>query len=101
MKSKEAIEIEFAKAINEAQELESIAGSLSSIANSIISKDIVSLEQAWKGNCASALSMKSRNLSSEMLTIAQNLFGVAKSIRTTAELVYKAEKAALFMALSR
>lgn len=100
MKSKEAIEIEFAKAINEAQELENVAKSLTSIANSIITKETVILEKAWKGNNSMALSMKGRDLSTDIFDVAQNLYTVAKSIRTTADLVYKAEKAAILMALS-
>ena len=100
MKSKETIEIEFAKAISEAQELENVAKSLASIANSIITKETSVLEKAWKGNNAMALSMKGRDLSADIFDVAQNLYSVAKSIRTTADLVYKAEKAAILMALS-
>lgn len=98
MKSKETIEIEFAKAIGEAQELEDVASALADIGNSIITKDIVMLEKAWKGNNSLALSMKNRTLSEDFFEAAQNLFSVAKSIRKTADLIYRAEKAAIFIA---
>lgn len=98
MKSKETIEIEFAKAIGEAQELENVASSLADIGNSIITKDMVMLEKAWKGNNALLLSMKNRTLAEDFFEAAQNLYSVAKSIRKTADLIYRAEKAAIFIA---
>jgi len=101
LKSKESIEIEFAKAINEAQELENIASALTAVANSLITREIITLEKAWKGSNAMALSMKNRTLSADIFETAQNLYSVSKSIKTTAELVYKAEKSALMMAMSQ
>lgn len=98
-KTKEEIEIEFAKAYSNAQELEDVAVALTGIASSIISKEIGSLEKGWKGNNATLLSIKSKTLSNDLFDTAQNLLMISKSIRSTADIVYKAEKAAVMMAM--
>lgn len=94
-KSKNEIEIEFSKAYSQADELEKIAGELSSIANSNVENAFELLEKNWKGENAVKFIRKGGNTVIEMLDVADELLKVAKTIRITADLIYKAEKAAL------
>lgn len=94
-KSKEQIEIEFSKAINQAQELEDIARELSTIANAHIESAITLLEKSWRGENGTCFCTKGRELTAEMFETADDLIKVARNIRNTANIVYKAEKASL------
>lgn len=97
-KSKEAIEIEFSRAMNQAQELADVANEMVMLANNINCREISLLEQSWKGNNGDSIAIKWRELTQEMIDTAQNLENISRSIRSTADLVYKAEKAAVMMA---
>lgn len=98
MKSKEEIEIEFSKAYEKAQLIEDIAGTLIGLANTINMTDLAAFEKAWKGENAMLLSMKGRDVSTDIFATAQDLIRVANSIKSSAELIYKAEKAAILLA---
>lgn len=94
-RTKEDIEIDFARAISQAQELEEIASELSNIANAHVESAFSMLEKSWKGDNADLFGKKGGNMSMEMLETADDLIKVAKSIRATADIVYRAEKAAV------
>ena len=98
MKTKEEIEIEFSKAMTQAQDLEDVATAMLILANDLNVKEMARLEKSWKGNNGDALTMRWRKLIKDMMDTAQNIEQIAKSIRTTADLIYKAEKAAVMMA---
>lgn len=94
-KTREEIEIEFTHAINQAQELENIAGKLSSIANSNVEDVFSNLENGWNGDNAKLFVKKGGGLMKDIFDTADELILVAKSIRNTADIIYKAEKAAI------
>lgn len=94
-RSKEEIEIDFARAISQAQELEEIASQLSEIAQAHVEGAILMLEASWKGENAIAFEEKGKMLTGDMYETADDLIKVAKNIRTTADIVYRAEKAAI------
>lgn len=97
-KSKEAIEIEFNRAINQAKEIEEVAKEMVVLASNLNGRDLMLLEQSWKGSNADAIATKWKNLTSDMIDTSRNLENISRSIRATADLVYKAEKAAMIMA---
>ena len=98
MKSKEEIEIEFSRAMVQAQELEDVATAMLVLANDLNGNEITKFERSWKGSSADALSLKWRHLIQDMIDTAQGIEQISRSIRTTADLIYKAEKAAVMMA---
>ena len=97
-KSKEAIEIEFSKAMNQAQELADVAKEMAMLANNLNGRELALLEKAWKGSNADAIGIRWRELITDMIDTARDLENISRSIRATADLIYKAEKAAVMMA---
>lgn len=95
MKSKAEIEMDFSRAINQAQELEEVAGELTSIATSNVDEMLDLLRGSWKGDNSELFLKSGRLISSDILATADDLMKVARNIRATAGIVYKAEKAAL------
>lgn len=95
MKTKEEIEIDFSRAISQAQELEQIAQELSNIANAHLEGAFAMLRNSWKGDNQTVFDQKGETITNEMYDTADEMIRVAKSIRTTADIVYRAEKSAL------
>lgn len=95
MKTKEQIEIDFSRAIGQAQELEEISKELSRVANAHIEGALRMLAECWKGENAAMFAGKSKVLTADMFETADDLIKVASNIRSTADIVYKAEKAAM------
>lgn len=93
-RTKEDIEIDFSRAISQAQELEEIARELSIIANAHIEGAMTMLENSWKGDNAVLMTKNGRILTEDMYDTADDLIKVARNIRNTADIVYRAEKAA-------
>ncbi|MFT3984424.1 MAG: hypothetical protein QM697_11000 [Lachnospiraceae bacterium] len=100
MKSKEEIEIDFSRAIAQAQELEEIAKELSQIANAHIAGALEILALSWQGENAERYQGKGMMLKQDMFETADDLIKVAKNIRMTSDLVYRAEKTATIAAMS-
>ena len=95
MKSKEEIEIDFSRAITQAQELEEIAKELSQIANAHIAGALEMLALSWHGENAERYADKGKVLTNDMFETADDLIKGARNIRDTAGIVYNAEKAAV------
>lgn len=95
MKSKNEIEMDFERAIAQARELEEISKELSQIATAHITGALELLCYSWQGDNADKYFEGGNLLTGEMLETADDLIKVAKNIRTTAGLVYNAEKAAM------
>lgn len=93
-KTKEEIEIDFSRAICQAQELEEIARQLSDISRAHLEGAMAILEASWKGENSNAFCKKEQILTADMYDTADDLIKVAKNIRNTADIVYRAEKAA-------
>lgn len=94
MKSKSEIEMDFERAVSQAQELEELSKELSQIATEHIKGALRLLMINWQGDNAELFVEKGNILTNEMIDTADDLIKVAKNIRTTANIVYTAEKAA-------
>lgn len=94
-KSKEEIEIEFTRANDQAEELEQIALELSNIAKSDVENAMVMLSGNYRGDNGRLFVAKGKTLTHEIYETADDLLKVAKSIRETADIIYRAEKMAI------
>lgn len=94
-RSRQEIEIDFVRAINEAEELEALANNLTQMAIEHDEGAIAMLSKGFKGENGRLFMKKSDGLKSEMLDAADDLIKVAKSIRQTADIVYRAEKSSI------
>lgn len=94
-RTKEEIEIDFSRAISQAQELEQIATELSNIANAHLEGAFSMLRNSWKGENQAIFDRKGDVITTEMYDTADDMIRVAKSIRATADIVYRAEKSAM------
>lgn len=95
MKSKSEIEMNFSRAISQAEELESLSKELNQMATEHIRGALKMLMFSWQGDNAEKFYEKGNMLTNEMLDTADDLIKVAKNIANTADIVYNAEKAAL------
>ena len=96
-KTKEEIEIEFSKAIDQATELENLAEDLSRVARCGMESALVILKNNWRGDTGGSIELAGRRTTAEIYRTADDLLKVAKTIRSTADLVYKAEKSAKYL----
>ncbi len=92
MRTREEIEADFNRAVSQAQELEEIAGELSRIANTHVANALALLEKSWKGENAALFNSKGKLLTEDMFETADDLIQAARNIRSTADVVYRAEK---------
>ncbi|MCR5688181.1 MAG: hypothetical protein K6G58_09185 [Lachnospiraceae bacterium] len=93
-KSKREIEMDFSRAINQAQELERLADSLSRAANSGVESALLVLKNSWRGDAGGSIELAGKRTTAEIYSTADDLMRIARNIRATADIVYKAEKAA-------
>lgn len=94
MKSKSEIEMDFERAVSQAQELEELSKELSELATEHVKGALRMLMFNWQGDNAELFSLKGKTLTNEMIETADDLIKVAKNIKSTANIVYTAEKAA-------
>lgn len=96
-KSRSKIEMDFSKAISQAQELEEVAGKLSEKVLQDIDTLIKEEASCWMGDNSQLFIKRGETIRNNMLGIASDLYSVANNIRSTSEMVYNAEKAALLL----
>lgn len=94
-KSKEDIEMDFDRAIGQAKELEDIAARLISLVSSNVEGTFAMLGNGFRGENSVVFINKGSELSRNMLGTADDLMRVSSNIKQTAEIIYKAEKAAM------
>ncbi len=94
-KSKYEIEMDFSRAITQAQELEKLADNLSRIANSGYQSALLELKNSWRGDAGESIELAGRSTTTDIYRTADDLMRVARNIRSTADIVYRAEKNAL------
>lgn len=99
MKSKCEIEMDFSRAVSQAEELETLSKELNKMAVEHIRGALKMLMFSWQGDSADMFFEKGDVLTNEMLETADDLIKVAKNIKTTANIVYNAEKAAIQIGL--
>lgn len=90
-KSKFEIEMDFTRAIDQADELEHLANDLSRIANNGVESALLVLKNSWRGDAGGSMELAGRRTTADIYRTADDLMRVAKSIRQTADIVYKAE----------
>ena len=95
MKSKSEIEMDFSRAMSQAQELEELSKELSEIATEHVKGALRLLAFNWQGDSSELLLEKGDVITGEMLDTADDLIKVAKNIKSTANIVYTAENAAV------
>ncbi len=101
MKSLYAIEMDYQKAIGQANELDQLASQLETQANDNFPEIIRSVSDAWQGDNANKYVGKANKLPGKIKGAATDLRNIASTIRTVAENTYKAEKAAYEIAQKR
>ena len=93
-KTRQQIEMDFSRAISQAQALEHLADDLSRIANSGVESAFLVLKNSWRGDAGGSMEPAGKEAINEIYRTADNLMRVARNIRSTADIVYKAEKKA-------
>ena len=93
-KTKQEIEMDFTRAMNQAQELEILAHDLSRIANNGVESALLVLKNSWRGDAGGSMEVAGKETVSEIYRTADDLLKVANNIRRTADIVYNAEIAA-------
>ena len=95
IRSKTEIDIEFKKAIEQADELEELSCRLCNIGNIKLEGTLTLLTNAWKGQNASDYIRKTGALKDRLYDSAEILKDTAEMIRRTASVIYAAEMAAV------
>lgn len=95
MTRKDMIEIDFARALTQADQLEQISIDLSSMAKSRVEKAMGMLSSHWNGENARMFIRKGEQLIPELIETAEYLKGMATNIRFNAGQLYDAEMQAV------
>lgn len=90
-KTKLEIEMDFTRAIDQAIELEHLADDLSRIANNGVESALLVLKNSWRGDAGESMELAGRRTTTDIYRTADDLMRVAKSIRSTADIIYKAD----------
>lgn len=101
MKSLNTIEMDYHKAIKQAEQLESLAGKMETQANERYPEMLKNLSDAWKGDNADEYILKAGALPEKMKRSAKDLKSIASTIRTIAKNTYDAEMEAYNIANER
>ncbi|MDO4187435.1 MAG: hypothetical protein Q4D29_00460 [Lachnospiraceae bacterium] len=99
MKSKKEIEMNFSRALSQAEELENLSKELNQMATEHIRGALKMLMFNWQGDNSKLFIEKGEVLTKEMIETADDIIKVAKNITTTANIVYNAETAAMQLGL--
>ncbi|MCR5267708.1 MAG: hypothetical protein K6E16_04260 [Lachnospiraceae bacterium] len=97
MSNRDRIEIDFAKAMERADELEAMAGELYELAKGDVSTTFAILARSFCGENGRSFLEKGKHMGPELFAMAEQLRKTAGNIRFSAELIYRAEKAAEMM----
>ena len=90
--SLQTIEMDFAEARRQAQELEQIAGNLNTLVNGTFQPCLRGIAAGWKGENAQVFCKKGAVVGEQIARSASDLRLVAETIRQMAENTYRAEK---------
>ena len=96
-----AIMFNFRKALQQADELDDIANSLSRMAKSEFEGTMQNISINWKGENARKYLAKGDRLQGDMYSTANSLHSIASDIRKVARKIYNAEIKALAIAEAR
>ena len=95
MSIKTKIDIEFKRAIEQADELDELSGRLCAIGSVKMEEALKLLNKSYKGHNASRYMDKANRFRERVYDSAEILKSTASMIRMTASLIYEAEMAAL------
>lgn len=95
MSIKDEIDIDFKKAIDQADELDDLSGMICDIGSIKMDEALSIITRSWKGQNSSDYARKARMFKNRMFETADILKGTAQLIRSTAQLIYTAEMAAI------
>ncbi|MCR5421858.1 MAG: hypothetical protein K6E98_12745 [Lachnospiraceae bacterium] len=95
MRSKTEIDIEFKRAMEQAEELEELSVLLCNICNVKFDGTLSLLSKSWQGQNAVDYVKKTGKLKNNIYNSAEILKDTADMIRRTASLIYSAEMAAV------
>lgn len=101
MASKATIQLNYRRAINQANKLENLADELRRIAKNNLDSTISDLSNNWKGESASAFLQKAQKAYEDILKNADQLDKTASVIKRSAENVRNSELRALEIATAR
>ena len=99
MSLKSEIDIEFKRAIEQADELDELSDQLCRIGSVKMDEALTILAGAYKGSNATAYIDKTKAIKDRMYDSAEILKRTAAMIRTTATVIYEAEMAAVSLVL--
>lgn len=101
MKTRAQINMNYREAMQQARDLDTLAGRIRSTANQKVEESMQLLSSGWKGNNATEFLRKYSELKSQILESAEELRSIADDIRTAARIIYNAEMEALRIAQSK
>ena len=101
MKTSAQIKMNYREAMQQARDLDTLAGKIRTTANQKVEQSMQLLSSGWKGNTASDFLRKYSELKRQILASADELNSIADDIRRTAQIVYNAEMEALRIAQTR
>ena len=101
MATRASIEMDFQRAIGQANKLESIASRLDGLANNRLKSSMQTLAMGWKSESAVLYMDKGEKLKTKINMSASDLRVCADDIRKEAKRIYDAEMAALELAANR
>lgn len=99
--TKAVIRFNFRRAMQQADELDEIANSLSRMAKADFESTMQNISVNWKGENADRYLEKGDRLQGKMCSSANSLHGIAADIRRVARSIYNAEMRALAIAEAR
>jgi len=100
VKSLFEINLDYAKAIRQAEQLEAVASELTSLAGNDFQGCLNNIANNWKGENSQAYIRKGTKLKGDMENSAKQLRMVARTIRNIAERTRRADLAARAIALA-
>lgn len=101
MATRERIELNFRKALAQADSLDEAAEQLENLSRKKFQTNLDNLSASWKGDGASLYMAKGNWLQEQIDGVAKELHAAAAGIRTTANRMYQAEMNAWKIATSR
>ena len=101
MKTSAQIKMNYREAMQQARDLDTLAGKIRTTANQKVEQSMQLLSSGWKGHHASAFLRHYSELKRQILASADELNSIADDIRRTAQIVYNAEMEALRIAQTR
>lgn len=95
MATRESIQIDFNRAVDQANQIDDVADSLGKLSDTSFAGTLQDISNNWKGDSATAYITKGNALQQKISGTSSNLHNIASTIRTAAKNIYDAELAAI------